>query len=168
MCGGTTAGACRCTLGRGLSPRVRGNLVQDFHEDLLLRSIPACAGEPHGLRASQRLFPVYPRVCGGTLSPRCDSCQPVGLSPRVRGNRAAWQRAIVRLRSIPACAGEPRRGLGTETPIWVYPRVCGGTAAIGVARISSIGLSPRVRGNHSVEPSGRQPARSIPACAGEP
>ena len=32
------------------------------------------------------------------------------------------------VRSIPACAGEPRAGAVPAIPNAVYPRVCGGTA----------------------------------------
>ena len=50
----------------------------------------------------------------------------------------------------------------------VYPRVCGGTTSATLSRNNDVGLSPRVRGNHSpIDMSGR-PLRSIPACAGEP
>ena len=50
----------------------------------------------------------------------------------------------------------------------VYPRVCGGTCGC-VRNVSSApGLSPRVRGNLSVASGFSVPARSIPACAGEP
>ena len=50
----------------------------------------------------------------------------------------------------------------------VYPRVCGGTAAVHRDGQIRLGLSPRVRGNPtSHDPSSSNP-RSIPACAGEP
>ena len=73
-----------------------------------------------------------------------------------------WQR------SIPACAGEPPavpEGAGAP---WVYPRVCGGTLAVLGEPSTGIGLSPRVRGNHDYHHRHHRPARSIPACAGEP
>ena len=68
VCGGTGRRGAEGKSDAGLSPRVRGNQLQ---QSLLLggkRSIPACAGEP------SRLWPgdaacaikVYPRVCGGT------------------------------------------------------------------------------------------------------
>ena len=52
--------------------------------------------------------------------------------------------------------------------IRVYPRVCGGTTVIELARTSTHGLSPRVRGNHFVDSKNCTPCGSIPACAGEP
>ena len=91
-----------------------------------------------------------------------------GLSPRVRGNQSAEARQHPADGSIPACAGEPR----VIAILWglagVYPRVCGGTCPCPPAQTGPKGLSPRVRGNHHREPARYDPARSIPACAGEP
>ena len=50
---------------------------------------------------------VYPRVCGGTPDEGEGARELVGLSPRVRGNQPHPHRAVDRLGSIPACAGEP-------------------------------------------------------------
>ena len=52
-----------------------------------------------------------------------------GLSPRVRGNRTTCCSTGLRMRSIPACAGEPPPRLMTMSALTVYPRVCGGTPA---------------------------------------
>ena len=46
-------------------------------------------------------------MCGGTAPSVTDLVQLLGLSPRVRGNLALLLAAVVALRSIPACAGEP-------------------------------------------------------------
>ena len=75
------------SLAGGLSPRVRGNLTQVPEDGPDTRSIPACAGEPHGALLSALLYPVYPRVCGGTLLTAAPLRASCGLSPRVRGNR---------------------------------------------------------------------------------
>ena len=101
-----------------------------------------------------RRLRVYPRVCGGT-----------DVGPARPSSRHY-------LRSIPACAGEPRSikraedrvrsvyprvcggtastcayGLSISEP--VYPRVCGGTLRTSLTRfeLNQTGLSPRVRGN---------------------
>ena len=92
----------------------------------------------------------------------------MGLSPRVRGNLQVRKVNDVYFGSIPACAGEPCRGLGMVRVDQVYPRVCGGT--YGTVRYDPriVGLSPRVRGNlYGGEERGGD-YRSIPACAGEP
>ena len=50
--------------------------------------------------------------------------------------------------SIPACAGEPYPPAVVCNDEPVYPRVCGGTAAVSMSSNTHYGLSPRVRGNH--------------------
>ena len=143
----------------GLSPRVRGNRLQD------------CGGRYSTLA-------VYPRVYGGTTSrqswqtlsngpgsipactgePRNVFSRPcllnTGLSPRVRGNRAIMLKdPSSRHGSIPACTGEPNghdRRMQMRTH-GVYPRVYGGTLAVGPGMGDAEALQ-----------------RSIPACTGEP
>ena len=155
-------------IAEGLSPRVRGNLARSALPGRVRRSIPACAGEPTHRSHLVAPLAVYPRVCGGTASQTLAYRRDRGLSPRVRGNRRAGRPGHARRRSIPACAGEPRAGEGAGVVAKVYPRVCGGTVNITCAHGTSVGLSPRVRGNRGF--SGRRAgwSGSIPACAGEP
>ena len=72
----------------GLSPRVRGN-------------------PPYNQSQTDRPSWVYPRVCGGTSGTVRCALDRTGLSPRVRGNPLPLSSSSIRLRSIPACAGEP-------------------------------------------------------------
>ena len=188
VCGGTNGYLEANIYTLGLSPRVRGNPRGLRHCARRRRSIPACAGEPHSIpplrwptgsipacagepsstriRAPARA--VYPRVCGGTLPIDLRYRYPQGLSPRVRGNH--WQEidSGQRIRSIPACAGEPRCGKCPASRGRVYPRVCGGTRQVSVQRRMRPGLSPRVRGNHLKAIILPVTGGSIPACAGEP
>ena len=90
-----------------------------------------------------------------------------GLSPRVRGNLTAPLARSTWDRSIPACAGEPWTVTCETSPETVYPRVCGGTRSYPHHSADHFGLSPRVRGNLSVERAVHLSLRSIPACAGE-
>ena len=53
-----------------------------------------------------------------------------------------------------------RRG---ERGFQVYPRACGGTLILTVTSPSTLGLSPRVRGNLHLELSDISAVRSIPA-----
>ena len=46
VCGGTTRKRWKIGLENGLSPRVRGNRLEDKCFYAVRRSIPACAGEP--------------------------------------------------------------------------------------------------------------------------
>ena len=107
VCGGTVDVELPTGQGRGLSPRVRGNLDTLISRLSTIGSIPACAGEPKcspGRRGRPR---VYPRVCGGTIGSALTLCLYLGLSPRVRGNRPNQWFGRHPTRSIPACAGEP-------------------------------------------------------------
>ena len=52
--------------GAGLSPRVRGNRLTYKNNQLMRRTIPACAGEPPVRRVACVVNRDYPRVCGGT------------------------------------------------------------------------------------------------------
>ena len=66
-------------------------------------------------------------MCGGTINFERPDGSFYGLSPRVRGDLAAKVVPPFCSGSIPACAGEPSTIFPYQTPIWVYPRVCGGT-----------------------------------------
>ena len=137
-------GARARTRGKGVNPNgirriardvrcsLRGNPVEEDHQDDRRGSIPACAGEPSSARASRSPTRVYPRVCGGTALETYATYRDRGLSPRVRGNRRRVRR---------------RRRPGTT----VYPRVCGGPSPRRRCgqRERWEGLSPRVRGNRA-------------------
>ena len=168
VCGGTSGRRHRAQRLEGLSPRVRGNPTRMQIARRRRRSIPACAGEPHGIVSGAWTLTVYPRVCGGTKNTLRRRRRSVGLSPRVRGNLGPQIRPSVALRSIPACAGEPTGPLGRRLRATVYPRVCGGTQVAQGAVHNRLGLSPRVRGNQRATGPECRAVRSIPACAGEP
>ena len=152
----------------GLSPRVRGNHMLHQGAGGGVRSIPACAGEPHTPAYGGPAHAVYPRVCGGTARSRGWGDCWQGLSPRVRGNRRGRAAAAICPGSIPACAGEPHSARGRRNWAEVYPRVCGGTPFCPRPPELGRGLSPRVRGNRVGGVGGAGRAGSIPACAGEP
>ena len=164
VCGGTQSRSSSMMALTGLSPRVRGNQAVRQHAGRVIRSIPACAGEPGPARYLRCKSAVYPRVCGGT---RIDAVQP-GLAANPAAPRFHGADLEQLQRSIPACAGEPGEIAAARVGLRVYPRVCGGTWMSYSLASPPRGLSPRVRGN----PGGRGqlPGRpgSIPACAGEP
>ena len=168
VCGGTSSNVVNQANTSGLSPRVRGNPAGRGPHLPLVRSIPACAGEPTRHRGQWWWNAVYPRVCGGT---RVEIEWPddlTGLSPRVRGNRCWTRLRSPRTRSIPACAGEPLFAVWFVDIQPVYPRVCGGTYILANAADDGDGLSPRVRGNPTYITIQTTNDGSIPACAGEP
>ena len=137
--------------GGGLSPRVRGNLGIRGHGCPSCGSIPACTGEPVERSQTRPLGRVYPRVYGGTSIEERTALESEGLSPRVRGNLLPRDRRRLRMRSIPACTGEPK-----FHDLLLMRPPC------------ATGLSPRVRGNHYQRRRGSRKVRSIPACTGEP
>ena len=152
----------------GLSPRVRGNQPQRPDIQASERSIPACAGEPLLVKVFNAGDLVYPRVCGGTETNPAERPSSRGLSPRVRGNPYGRPTKPLKLRSIPACAGEPAVNREQVRRKAVYPRVCGGTVERSTSNDPEKGLSPRVRGNRRELDATWNRCRSIPACAGEP
>ena len=113
-------------------------------------------------------FPVYPRVCGGAACIGHTSETDIGLSPRVRGSRCIQLPRPKSAGSIPACAGEPLPEDLDGGHAQVYPRVCGGAAAVRSATGNADGLSPRVRGSQVSVSMIKSALGSIPACAGEP
>ena len=168
VCGGTMSAAVHSRIIWGLSPRVRGNQAAWPQSPSRRRSIPACAGEPAVQIPDPYRTRVYPRVCGGTHDQPAVLGSAEGLSPRVRGNPMSVRHHTGGLRSIPACAGEPRTPAITTSTTTVYPRVCGGTDFALLETAAAIGLSPRVRGNRSARRPVSPWPGSIPACAGEP
>ena len=168
VCGGT---CCACAIrssAGGLSPRMRGNQIEQGPARWRLGSIPAYAGEPISVSDGQRLHGVYPRVCGGTTTLSQTLTTRWGLSPRMRGNRVCQKRTRVSPGSIPAYAGEPEVVDDVFLLRQVYPRVCGGTTTPIIGIRISYGLSPRMRGNPGPAGCSKPAGRSIPAYAGEP
>ena len=66
VCGGTNAPQPQLGVPGGLSPRMRGNRHVPASLVVIVRSIPAYAGEPSATQALRPAMRVYPRVCGGT------------------------------------------------------------------------------------------------------
>ena len=154
--------------GRGLSPRVRGNLYLIYDNWDGIGSIPARAGEPTSRRRSATRARVYPRACGGTCRSGAPSSSAWGLSPRVRGNRRERRAVDDEHGSIPARAGEPSTPSPLRSSTRVYPRACGGTSSAMAQSWPVSGLSPRVRGNRWPPSEIDRLPGSIPARAGEP
>ena len=168
MCGAAHAVGDDVVYTPGLSPRVRGSPASCSFKSTIARSIPACAGQPPMDRMGHKKWRVYPRVCGAAQRCPLCICPPVGLSPRVRGSRAIFVVAHPRIRSIPACAGQPAITWTIKTAKEVYPRVCGAAGAVFSDPDNDAGLSPRVRGSPITLRSATSTSRSIPACAGQP
>ena len=106
-CGGTWHRCQLASIDKGLSPRVRGNLLPFRLGKNRPGPIPAGAGEPKFCRLQPQMRGAYPRGCGGTITDDIDERLEEGLSPRVRGNLTKRALAPDESGPIPAGAGEP-------------------------------------------------------------
>ena len=91
----------------GPSPRVRGSRSPLTGSVVWPRSIPACTGEPTPAENRHIKCRVHPRVYGGAGRYADEQVCSAGPSPRVRGSRQRCDTANGKIRSIPACTGEP-------------------------------------------------------------
>ena len=153
---------------RGPSPRGRGNLCPDNISVRLWRSIPAWAGKPIHRAPGGDGTGVHPRVGGETLRLGAHVAEPLGPSPRGRGNPGAIGSEILTSGSIPAWAGKPifSQPLGHRKR--VHPRVGGETLISRNVPSISRGPSPRGRGNQPHVHADHLASGSIPAWAGKP
>ena len=130
----------------GSSPRVRGTQHQLALLDLVLRFIPACAGNATSRPRPCATWPVHPRVCGERSFHLSGIAITTGSSPRVRGTLDTSLEAVCPRRFIPACAGNAHSA-GRRQP-------------------RPGGSSPRVRGTRFGMAKTPFLHRFIPACAG--
>ena len=150
----------------GSSPRVRGTSKTGVVPNMVIRFIPACAGNIPHIRCGYGGRPVHPRVCGEHTVINVTLMIHLGSSPRVRGTSELPSPFFLIFRFIPACAGNIcLRNQPPESKA-VHPRVCGEhTPQIGCQTLTS-GSSPRVRGTYYDNNRYRFRWRFIPACAG--
>ena len=150
----------------GSSPRVRGTVRQRDQLLLVLRIIPACAGNRTALTEGTALTADHPRVCGEQYAYHVLTSLSAGSSPRVRGTGAPLACPHPLGRIIPACAGNscptPRLA-STDTD---HPRVCGEQTFDHRLNLNVRGSSPRVRGTVRRKRLPATAVRIIPACAG--
>ena len=109
----------------GSSPRLRGTQNGQLAPDRAARFIPAVAGNAKSCPRSRCSRPVHPRGCGERSTPIMKGSAGCGSSPRLRGTRAGFLAGHLRVRFIPAVAGNAASSgaiCGTTT---VHPRGCG-------------------------------------------
>ncbi len=155
-------------LDRGPSPPTRGSREELLLELLQRGSIPAHAGEPARAPRSHPPRGVHPRPRGGASPGTTHRHRPPGPSPPTRGSRACAGEVLGPAGSIPAHAGEPRRGVPLTRPSRVHPRPRGGARGGDASRAPTTGPSPPTRGSRSRGRGRTTPRGSIPAHAGEP
>ena len=150
----------------GSSPRVRGTALGASDIKLIVRFIPACAGNRARSRSCLRSGAVHPRVCGEQAADQVMKPGACGSSPRVRGTGSRPDERPDCGRFIPACAGNRVKQGAPSSVASVHPRVCGEQRMIVRTPALMHGSSPRVRGTASEITGYYDDLRFIPACAG--
>ena len=90
----------------GSSPRVRGKPRFGRAASMVLRIIPARAGQTTSTAPLIQRMPDHPRACGANLRTVIMCDEPCGSSPRVRGKRPTVWHGCRPPRIIPARAGQ--------------------------------------------------------------
>ena len=130
------------------------------------RIIPACAGNATRPGSSSSRVSDHPRVCGERTVSYASRSAAYGSSPRVRGTRRRSSGPSVRVRIIPACAGNASIRIPVSPARSDHPRVCGERFSYQASAPLLDGSSPRVRGTLPLDGSPTNSKRIIPACAG--
>ncbi len=90
---------------RGLSPLARGTLAQVLKCDVEWRFIPAGAGNTASRSKYSPSASVYPRWRGEHQKRGFQRAKTGGLSPLARGTQVALRSSLMKVRFIPAGAG---------------------------------------------------------------
>ncbi len=109
----------------GSSPRLRGTQWECIARHLMLRFIPAPAGNTAIARSVMCLSSVHPRACGEHCVATGFRVTIGGSSPRLRGTRGRCRYQGRLRRFIPAPAGNTIQVRSTIYPRAVHPRACG-------------------------------------------
>ncbi len=150
----------------GSSPRGRGTLEYPNSERLHSRFIPAWAGNTVAYTAPTAMNAVHPRVGGEHLRTCGCKLHRAGSSPRGRGTQRRRLLPRIRMRFIPAWAGNTANVATALSKSPVHPRV-GGEHIRAIDRPQFIvGSSPRGRGTLANVRFNPDHDRFIPAWAG--
>ncbi len=160
-------------IGRGSSPHARGTQFFQKLAQILVRFIPACAGNTDAGTVLERHRPVHPRMRGEHPGVFVLFRFDAGSSPHARGTQRIILLRLDDWRFIPACAGNTRicRAFLYQAP--VHPRMrgeharrlapittrlrfipaCAGNTLSCHGRQHERSVHPRMRGEHSNRPS---------------
>ncbi len=150
----------------GSSPRVRGTPHPIHERCIMMRFIPARAGNTPGMRVRITTPTVHPRACGEHQRLGGRGHVQHGSSPRVRGTPYTPAAPGRVGRFIPARAGNTKVRVLVFSMASVHPRACGEHRRAAPLRSTEAGSSPRVRGTRSRTRAALTAARFIPARAG--
>ncbi len=149
-----------------LSLLARGTRYRWRNAELLVRFIPADAGNTRQRMRPPARSPVYPRWRGEHLRTRPERRANGGLSPLARGT-PELDASITHLdRFIPAGAGNTTVGIVFLSDPPVYPRWRGEHDNLRRIQRERLGLSPLARGTQPCRHQPQRRFRFIPAGAG--
>ena len=166
-CGANVDGFPSKDANAGSSPRVRGKRPRRGILGRGQRIIPARAGQTPGPDENIKQLPDHPRACGANPPMMLRSCVGHGSSPRVRGKLRLQHSPKIRLRIIPARAGQTWVPMLPASDNPDHPRACGANFSQDAAGWARAGSSPRVRGKLPQQIHVGHGVRIIPARAGQ-
>ena len=150
----------------GSSPRARGTHVPSPGPLVVIRIIPACAGNTSAAAHDHYATADHPRVRGEHYAASRLGIRRAGSSPRARGTLCGTRAALRGNRIIPACAGNTGVARCIRGAVADHPRVRGEHVPATTTAKAMVGSSPRARGTHLASLRRGYVARIIPACAG--
>ena len=166
-CGANGVDALWDKLKDGSSPRMRGKPVRCVVDIVVLRIIPAHAGQTPCDERERRSRTDHPRACGANSLTHHFFFYATGSSPRMRGKHVRDRHRPPGPRIIPAHAGQTQPIPWPRPPPSDHPRACGANSPVRSVVCATVGSSPRMRGKRS----GNRPTihllRIIPAHAGQ-
>ncbi len=153
-------------LSAGSSPRVRGTPPHQELNPQYYRFIPAGAGNTLTPKPGIAAPAVPPRGCGEHFKEIGYLVSVYGSSPRVRGTHMVIPIITIKIRFIPAGAGNTWLSLRAHELTAVHPRGCGEHLITVLEKAREYGSSPRVRGTRPCTWPTAGASRFIPAGAG--
>ncbi len=164
---GNTPVPAVCVRAPPVHPRACGEHRQQVQgHRSIVRFLRAHAGNTGGPTGAWPPPPVHPRACGehgADTRPRFFSD---GSSPRMRGTQDQARNRSVRIRFIPAHAGNTLHWRRDSRGHTVHPRACGEHFGRLLGASGKSGSSPRMRGTQRTVSSEKRQIRFIPAHAG--
>ena len=131
---------------RGSSPLTRGTPRRKFVTEVVVRFIPAYAGNSNMTAWGVRVVTVHPRLRGELSAAEAEELLRTGSSPLTRGTHACFCNFCNTCRFIPAYAGNSTLPVGFSGVFSVHPRLRGELADHEVNEIDFDGSSPLTRG----------------------
>ena len=151
----------------GSSPRMRGKHHKGAFIGVIVRIIPAHAGQTRFPDLIHVSPPDHPRACGANPANRSSRNLFYGSSPRMRGKRNPNKLDAPATRIIPAHAGQTLTFSILDSATTDHPRACGANFTSALRGKINVGSSPRMRGKPVHLQQRFRIVRIIPAHAGQ-